>query len=506
MSRFKAKEYQEVFNSPYARYRLKGKEKVLWKGCNKTQNVFAVVMYSLIVVMLLGLLYYLFTDPSDENETITIILMAGPLIGICVFLILYIVLCVTKRRSVLKSKCDISTDDFIARSIQLPKNKYDIIKASRDTLGTLYKIDPGIIYPSETPDILDICNRGNTPPYRIEFILGTAKRLGILLSDKEVDRIGARLSDNARTAEQLIQITCDELIIAQKQQQEMLQNQTYENKLAEIEQEGPLADNSKKSWTKKMIVPACFALIFFVVGIQALAENEKEKGVDKEMFIFVLIGMAICGFIIGWLIQLIIKIVNKYSLLRNVKNSIYFSIFCMLMVFSRENDSQENSFGLDELITILIFGVCGFLVARIAYRLGKRIDIYFKNKSNLSEEEKRRIDKDLKYLIDKSASKLYFNSILTDMVDQNERQRTVHHAKILPQIDGYDKPEPPLYGEFVNWLKELVDLEPRPYQAIQNKSIPLNLGDKKEKQFINVNVEFADAESQPYLRLQIEAL
>ena len=250
-SRFTGPDYQKVFEYPSARYRLKDKERILWKAHYPFARYIPVLFAILCIVAVGTMLYGLFDDVDDEPDPILIILMMSPIIAGMLMIPIGIVFLI-KRKSVLKERQSILTDEFVSRSSRLDKSDRDVIKAVRDTLGALYSLDPTIIYPEDTPNLLDFLkSRGNLPPYQFELVLGTARRLGMTLSDREVDHVGLTVSEDPVNVEGLIHNMCLQIAeVEDRQQQERLQGNA--SQVSEhIKDEGYPPVPDKKTWKKK---------------------------------------------------------------------------------------------------------------------------------------------------------------------------------------------------------------------------------------------------------------
>jgi len=503
-SLFSGSDYLKVFELPSARYRLKNKERILWKGHDPFVRYFTIIFIFLCVVAVGTMLYYLFYDVDNDNGLILIIFMSSPIIaGFLVFLPVAVVLKV-KSKSTLKERKPILTDEFISRSARLDKSQREIIKATRDTLGALYSLDPAIIYPEDTPGILEfLISRRYLPPYQFELVLGTVRRLGMTLSDNEVDKVGMNVSESSINVEGLIYAMCLELANVAKKQQECLMQDEASHVLEHIKDKGHVRYPIKKTWKQKLLLSACLGFIFFLLALQALIDIKKEEGVDTILFLFVLIAMAIFGFLLGLVGQFIVAVVNRYKILRKVKHSIYFAIFCMVIALIRASKPKENFISTDTLISILIAGACGFFGVLLLKRIAGLIGLYRNPPLPLTKEQKR-IKQLIRFLTDSSPAKSYFLHITKDMIARNENIRTIPKTHSLPDVTGYDKPETPLYGELVNWLKELAGLEPRSYDAIEDRVISLTMGEKDDRQIINVGIEFCDQQDNPYVTLKLQ--
>jgi hypothetical protein len=100
---------------------------------------------------------------------------------------------------------------FISGSSVIQKYKKSYIRAIRYTLGFVYHLNPDIIYSIDTPQSLSSIVRNQTPPLGFEVVLDAADRLGIVLSDEEVDRISEQIYKNAHSVEELFVTLSEEL-------------------------------------------------------------------------------------------------------------------------------------------------------------------------------------------------------------------------------------------------------------------------------------------------------
>lgn len=490
-SRFQGKEYQEVLKWPSARYRLKDKEERMWKGKNKATKYFIVSFIFLLLVMLGILLISLFYKIDQENEFIMVKIMFITLVAFFGSVIVYLVFMCLKMKAVLKRNKPISTEEFIFKSCYLDNHCRDIIKATRDTLGKIYRIDSSRIYPNDTPEILELIScRSENPPFKFELLLGIAYRLGIYLKDDEIDDINMRLPGQARTVEHLAGIICDEIANREKKSDMFI---------------GTSAEkfSGRRQLTKRrgnqFVCPVSLGLCFFVIGMQGLYERRGEGEPEPGLYLLVLMTMLVCGFLLGGLIQIAILVINKYEPLKKIRGSIYLGIICMAVVFIRAANTLKD-LNTDTLLSMLVAGGCGFGGWPLLKGIGKWIGSYFESDSRKIKNKK--LVKNLIKLQDNNNPALkYCGHLLMNMVNANEGVRIIYKKEPLPLIEGYNEIETPLYGETINWLKELVELEPIPYDTIQQKTVNLNFGKKDDTQMVNLEIEFSDKRDNAYVKL-----
>lgn len=490
-SRFQGKEYREVLRWSSARYRLKDKEERLWKGENKATKYFIVSFLFLLFVMLGILLISLFYKIDQENEPILVKIMFITLVAFFGSVIVYLVFMCLKMRAVLMRNKPISTEEFIFKSCYLDSHYRDIIKAVRDTLGKIYRIDSSRIYPDDTPDILELIScRSENPPFKFELLLGIAYRLGIYLKDEEIDDINMRLPGQARTVEHLVGIICDEIANREKKSDMFIESSAEET-------------SGRRQLTKirinQFMCPVSLGGLFFVVGMQGLYERRGDGEPVPSFYLLVLMAMLVCGFLLGGLIQIAIWVINKYEPLRKIRGSIYLGILCMAIVFIRAANTLKD-LNMDTLLAMLVAGGCGFGGWPLLKRIGKWFGSYFESDSR--EIENRKLAKNLiKWTDNNNPALNYWGHFLMNMVKANEGARTIYKKEPLPPIEGYDEIETPLYGEAVNWLKEFVELKPTPYDIIQQKAVNLNFGKKDDTQMVNLEIEFSDEPDNTYVKL-----
>jgi|GEM_PF-3790685 len=240
-----------------------------------------------------------------------------------------------------------------------------------------------------------------------------------------------------------------------------------------------------------------------MICIKALFEIREKEDIDPHFALYFLIGCFLFGFLLGWLIQFTIAVINKYEKLRKVKNSIYFGFFCMFVALPPASNAKQDIFSTGTLVSVLVAGVCGFfgwLLLKKIYKIIKPYLDKYLTPTPEAEERKRLLD----WLRDTSPAKSYFINTIKDMLRKNQNTRTIPKTPLLPDVTGYDKPETPLYGELVNWMKNLVGLETRPYDTVEQKSTSLYIGDKDNQQMIDMGIRFCDDRENPYVRLSVE--
>jgi hypothetical protein len=128
-----------------------------------------------------------------------------PLI-ICIF---WAARTVSRARASLRNRSPIELDDFHTALCKEGTYRLDVTSAIRDTLGFVHGVEPSKVHSLDALRLL--CYGGDQPPpYQFEVILGIANRLGVVLSEAEVDRIGQQVYRNAKTVADLVAIVHQE--------------------------------------------------------------------------------------------------------------------------------------------------------------------------------------------------------------------------------------------------------------------------------------------------------
>jgi hypothetical protein len=207
MSRFQTKLYREVLQNPRKRYKVSRKEKTLWKFRPAFEISYLVLLVFLLAFVLIFLSGFL-SIISAENSAILFIVW---LVLFFVFLIYAGNAVERKIKDNLRKKKQQTLQQFISSSPVIQKYKKNYIRAIRYTLGFAYLLNPDIIYATDTPQSLGSITRRQKPPLGFEVVLGAANRLGIILSDEEIDHISEQIYKNTRCVEELCVTLSDEL-------------------------------------------------------------------------------------------------------------------------------------------------------------------------------------------------------------------------------------------------------------------------------------------------------
>lgn len=210
MSRFETKKYQQVLQIPRMRFRLRRREEPLWKyKLTSAEKTRFVLLISLWILWIVG--FYL----ADAYS----VLPSAYLGILCLFLIFStLIFCIIDKERKLKtnisSRKPRNLQEFIAVSPRLLKGDKVFIRAVRYALGFAYELNPDIIYATDTAQSLGALKHNPLPPLRFEVVLGTADRLGIKLTDEEIDGMGERIYKNTHTVEELAVILAEEMSTA----------------------------------------------------------------------------------------------------------------------------------------------------------------------------------------------------------------------------------------------------------------------------------------------------
>lgn len=207
MSRFKSKVYREVLEDPTKRYRLRRKEKPLWRfrpTFDIKHLILMVFLFALVLIFLSGSLSII----SAKNSAILFIVW---LVVFSAFLMYVTNATEKKLKENLQKKKPQTLQQFISSSPVVQKYKKNYIRAIRYTLGFAYRLNPDIIYTTDTPQSLGSITRRKIPPLGFEVVLGASNRLGIILSDEEIDQIGEQIYKNTRCVEELFVTLSEEL-------------------------------------------------------------------------------------------------------------------------------------------------------------------------------------------------------------------------------------------------------------------------------------------------------
>lgn len=322
MSRFNQKYHKKLIDDPnpdrHRNTQALYKEKLLWKpeGLKKYILQYRIQIAICLFGGISGLLFItlsLLLARSRFYLLIGVIIAFGPVMFVVVWSIGYTIWVKARCRKIVRNRKDVELEEFISNTLSIQKyNKYHI-KAIRETLGFIYSVNPKIIYLSDTPKTL--ASLGCIlEPYGFEVILGIKRRLGINLADCEIDRIIARIHDNAHNVEELTEILCEEISTAEDTQ--------------------------------------CFR----DSGIREPVENIKTNGGSKWLF---LAGLAA----VGWGLSKVVEMLKKdediftFSAITSIliiMATVFLVVFIIGIVIRRlehylENKKPEDSDILDEL-------------------------------------------------------------------------------------------------------------------------------------------------------------
>jgi hypothetical protein len=304
MSRFNQKYHKKLLEDikpdRHRNIQVLHKEKLLWKpeGFRRfiTQDQYNKQIVIVLSGLILGLLFMILSSLLARYSIyflIGVIIAFGPFLLWIVWLTGYAIRVKARCRKIVRNRKDIELEEFISNSPSIQKyNKY-YIKAIREALGFIYSVSPKIIYLSDTPKTLTSLGC-ILEPYGFEVILGIKRRLGISLVDCEIDRIIAKIHDNAHNVEELTEILCEEI---------STDEDTQSFKDAGIREP---AENIKTNDGPKWLFLAGLAGVGW--GLSKVAEMLKK---DEDIFTFsaitsILIIMA-TGFLVVYIIGIVIR-------------------------------------------------------------------------------------------------------------------------------------------------------------------------------------------------------
>jgi hypothetical protein len=304
MSRFDQKYHKKLIDEPkpdrYRNTQVLYKEKLLLKpeGFRRfiTQDQYRKQIVIVLSGLILGLLFMMLSLLSARRSfyfLMGVIIAFGPFLFLIVWLIGYSILVKVRCRKIIRNREDVELEEFVSNSPSIQKyNKYHI-KAIRETLGFIYSVSPKIIYLSDTGKTLGSLGC-ILEPYGFEVILGIKRRLGINPVDCEIDRIIARIHDNAHNVEELTAILCEEISTAEETQG------FKDSGIREPE------ENIKTNDGRKWLLLA--GLTSVGCGLSRMSEMLKK---DEDIFTFsaitsILVIMAI-GFVVVYIIGIVIR-------------------------------------------------------------------------------------------------------------------------------------------------------------------------------------------------------
>jgi hypothetical protein len=114
------------------------------------------------------------------------------------------------RKKNLKNKLGVEYNDFVSGSVRVQKCDVRVSKTVRDVFGFIYGVAPELIYSEDTPESLGLLGQ-SYDPYAFEMVVGTCNRLGIVLTESEVDTIGKQIYQNAKNVEDVMCIINEEI-------------------------------------------------------------------------------------------------------------------------------------------------------------------------------------------------------------------------------------------------------------------------------------------------------
>lgn len=322
-SRFHTNAYPQVLENPRERYRIRRKEKSLWKRKISSVEKLVITFFLLFLVLSFTMLVLL---PSNSP------LPFAFLVAICLILFVVILPIAAIRREKmrkanLKNRKPQNIRDFIYDSPTLQNCYKPHVRAVRYALGFVHGLNPDMIYPDDTAHSIGYLLRDPRPPLRFEVILGTANRLGITLLDEDVDRIGKRIYKEARTVENLIAILSEEMKSVERQQ--TISITTVDSVLSSANQTTATARRHESviGFCKFVVI-----ITLLAVSIEFSAEHDKGTDVFSEAMGQAVLKAAVIGFAVGtalWLTGLFLK--KKLS------------------VSAKKTSGKDNEINLDEL-------------------------------------------------------------------------------------------------------------------------------------------------------------
>jgi hypothetical protein len=319
MSRFCRKYYTRLLESPKTeRYRNAEplyREKTLWrlKGLRKylAYDMFKVqlaVIFSGLTLALLLIALSAFSDNKSSYLILASIFGAAPLLimaGWCVGNTIWI-----KARCgrIVRNREDVEFEN----SVSSPLQKYNTyhVRAIRQTLGSIYCVNPKKIYLSDTPKSLRSLGCA-IEPYAFELILGVAKRLGIRLNEAEVDRLGDRIRNNAHNVEQLTAILCEELSAAEEAQT-----------IKGVEIQDTKENIKTNEYSSGLLLGCLVALVFGVTKLEGVLKND-ETVFNLSVIISIMVPMVVSFFVVFLLCTGLAKLSLYSDRKKSEKPSIY---------------------------------------------------------------------------------------------------------------------------------------------------------------------------------------
>lgn len=321
MSRFYQRYYKRLFESPKPERGRNVqdlyKEKTLWKPEGLIKYIIQSHYNKQIAItsfgLFLGLLFIMLSIVYNRNS---ILFPIGIIVGFGPFLAF--VACLIGRATWIKSRCrkivrnreNVELEKFIAGSPSLQKYNTYHIKAIRQTLGFIYSVSPKVIYSCDTGRTL--ASLGCTvEPYGFEVILGVGKRLGVVLSEFEVDRIADKIHNNANNVEELTNILCEEISAAEEAQS-----------IKGVDVHDIKEDVKTNEYSFGLLLGCLAALVFGLSKVNAMLQND-ESIFNLSAVISILTAMAV-SFLVAFIIGTgLAKLILYFDREKPEKSNIY---------------------------------------------------------------------------------------------------------------------------------------------------------------------------------------
>ena len=168
-------------------------------------------------------------------------------------------------------------------------------------MGHIYSVNPKKIYLSDTP--ISLRTLGCTvEPYSFELILGVSKRLGIIITEPEIDRIAGRIHNSANNVEDLTNILCEEISAAEEAQ---TVNGVDINDL-----EKEIKTTKSSEWILPAgIMALCFA---FMESIAILEEGKSIFTLSSIISLLIVVGISfLVVFVIGMVTTRLLSLLSN---------------------------------------------------------------------------------------------------------------------------------------------------------------------------------------------------
>jgi hypothetical protein len=342
MPRFDQHFHKKLLEDPkperWRNVRILRKEKTLWDH-KKSIDIFSSPLFAKLIIFpcfALGFLFLALFIFLDQDLYIWLggVVVFGPVLLISILLISYYIWSKTRAKNIVQNRNEIDLEKLILNSPSIQKyNRYHI-KAIRQTLGHIYSVNPKIIYLSDTPESLRSLGC-ITEPYGFELILGVGKRLGISLTEPEVDRIADKIHNNAHNVAELTAILCEEMSVAENSQKP----ECFE--VQDVKEDS--TTNEYSVW----LFPA--GLVALVSGLSQATETLK-KGRAISTFssiVSILIVMVISFFAVFIIGILIVQKPLRRMLTETVSCIYYTGIYISAQKFRRAAGTVPNHYNID---------------------------------------------------------------------------------------------------------------------------------------------------------------